>query len=392
MSSEEAPAAGVPPAGVPPAEAPPAGVGSIPHSYYAREEPLTGVVLLPSQHRHDPGEHPDSVRRLPAVVERLRASPEWDRLFVLYPRYARLADALRSHTAGLVELLESSGADAPVWLDTDTRVSRESFSSCLLATGAVLAAVDAVAMEAYHRPDSLFTLTRPPGHHTGTDRAMGFCLLNHVSIAARYAQATYGIERVAILDWDVHHGNGTQEIHYADPSVLFVSLHQWPLYPGTGWLDEVGDGDGEGYTVNIPLPPGCGDREHLEALDRVAVPIIEEFRPQLLLISAGQDGHAADPLSGQLLSAAGFRAMASSAAQLARRLGVGLVAVHEGGYNVSTLPMLDRSILAGLGGFHSGADGEDDIFVPEDFTRPAGFDQRLTDVLDIQRRVWTALR
>jgi acetoin utilization deacetylase AcuC-like enzyme len=366
-----------------------AGLGSVPHAYYAREEPLTGVVLLPSQHLHDPGEHPDNVRRLPAVVEHLRHSPEWDRLFVLYPRYARVEDALRSHSPGFVELLESSGADAPVWLDTDTRVSRDSFRGCLLATGAVLAAVDAVTMEAYHRPDSLFALTRPPGHHTGTDRAMGFCLLNHVSIAARYAQARYGIERVAILDWDVHHGNGTQEIHYADPSVLFVSLHEWPLYPGTGWLDETGDGDGAGHTVNIPLPPGCRDHEHLEALDRVALPIIEEFAPQLLIVSAGQDGHASDPLSGQLLSAAGFRAMASRVRGLAAGLSAGLVVVHEGGYNVSTLPMLDRSIVAGLGGF---AVADDDIFVPEDAAPPAAFDRRLSEVLEIQRRFWAAVR
>ena len=193
------------------------GLGSIPHEYYLREEPLTGVVLLPSQERHDTGEHPENVRRLPGVVDHLRSSPEWDELFVLYPRYARTEDALRSHDRGLIEVLEASSSDAPVWLDTDTKVSPESFRHCLLATGAVLCAVDAVAMEAYHRPDSLFALIRPPGHHTGIDRAMGFCLLNHASIAARYAQVTYGFERVAILDWDVHHGNGTQEIHVDDP-------------------------------------------------------------------------------------------------------------------------------------------------------------------------------
>jgi len=364
-------------------------LGSVPHAYYAREAPLTGVVLLPRQERHDTGEHPENIRRLPGVVELLRASPEWDDLFVLYPRYARIEDALRSHDRGFVEVLQAAGADAPVWLDTDTRIAPESFDHCLLATGGVLSAVDAVAMEAYHRPDSLFTLTRPPGHHTGPDRAMGFCLLNHVSIAARYAQATYGFERVAILDWDVHHGNGTQEIHWEDPSVLFVSLHQWPLYPGTGWLDEVGAGDGTGRTVNLPLPPGSGDREHLEVLDRVALPVIEAFAPQLLIVSAGQDGHAADTLSEQLVSAAGFRAMAERAATLAKRLGIGLVLVHEGGYNVSTLPALDRAILAGLGGFDVDVD---DLFVPEDALVPDGWDERLREILEVQRRHWPELR
>jgi acetoin utilization deacetylase AcuC-like enzyme len=364
-------------------------LGSVPHAYYAREAPLTGVVLLPRQERHDPGEHPENVRRLPGVVEHLRAAPEWERLFVLYPRYARIEDALRAHDSGFVEVLEAAGDDAPVWLDTDTRVSPESFRHCLLAAGGVLSAVDAVAMEAYHRPDSLFALTRPPGHHTGPDRAMGFCLLNHVSIAARYAQATYGFERVAILDWDVHHGNGTQDIHWEDPSTLFVSLHQWPLYPGTGWLDEVGAGDGVGRTVNLPLPPGSGDREHLEALDRVALPVIEAFAPQLLIVSAGQDGHAADTLSGQLLSAAGFRAMAERAAAVARRLGIGLVLVHEGGYNVSTLAALDRAILAGLGGFDVDCE---DLFVPEDAPVPDGWEQRLREILEMQRRHWPELR
>jgi acetoin utilization deacetylase AcuC-like enzyme len=365
------------------------GVGSVPHPYYAREEPLTGIVLLPTQERHDTGEHPENARRLPAVVSHLRAAPEWDKLFVLYPRYARIEDALRSHDAGFVELLQAAAEDAPVWLDTDTRVSRDSFRSSLLSSGAALSAVDAVAMEAYHRPDSLISLSRPPGHHSGPDKAMGFCLLNHASIAARYAQAAYGFERVAILDWDVHHGNGTQEIHYDDPSVLFVSLHQWPLYPGTGAVDEVGSGDGEGATVNIPMPPGCREDEYLEAFDRVALPVIASFRPQLLIVSAGQDCHAADTLSNQLVSVAGFRAMAERVSALAKGLGIGLVLIHEGGYNVSVLPRLVRSIVGGLGGFEP--DGEEDIFVPEDAVRPAEWEGRIQEVLDVQRRYWPEL-
>jgi acetoin utilization deacetylase AcuC-like enzyme len=364
------------------------GLGSVPHDYYARERPLTGVVLLPTQADHDPGEHPENVRRLPGVVELLRGAPEWEELFVLYPRAARMEDALRAHDGTFVELLAATESDAPLWLDTDTRVSPGSFRTSMLAAGAVLSAVDAVAMEAYHRPDSLFTLTRPPGHHTGRDKAMGFCLVNHVAIAARYAQAQYGIERVAILDWDVHHGNGTQEIHWEDPSVLFASLHQWPLYPGTGWLDEVGAGEGTGTTLNVPLPPGSGDAEYLQALDEVVLPAIEAFRPGLLLVSAGQDGHAADPLSDQRLSLAGFHAVAERAAALARRLGVGLVLVHEGGYNVTTLPAIDRAIVGGLGGF---AVGLEDIYVPE-APAPAEWPQRLRDVLAVQRAHHPGLR
>ncbi|MBA3529155.1 MAG: histone deacetylase [Propionibacteriaceae bacterium] len=329
------------------------GLGSIPHAYYGREEILTGVVLLPGQELHDTGEHPDNVRRLPGVVESLRASGNWERLFVLYPRYARVEDLARSHDERYVELVRSACVDAPVWLDTDTRVSEGSFDAGALAAGAALAAVDAVAMEAYWQPDSLFALIRPPGHHATPDRAMGFCLFNHASVAARYALATYPFERVAIVDWDVHHGNGTQEIHWKDPSVLYISLHQWPLYPGTGWLDELGAGEGEGYTVNIPMPPGSGDREYGQAFDAVVEPMLRSFAPELLIVSAGQDCHAADTLSDQMVSAAGFRSMAQRLSGVASDLGVGLVVLHEGGYNVSTLPQLDHAILGGLGGFET---------------------------------------
>jgi acetoin utilization deacetylase AcuC-like enzyme len=364
------------------------GIGSVPHGYYAREQPQTGIVLLPGQERHDTGEHPENARRLPGVLEHLKASPDWERLFVLYPRYARIEDALRSHDAGYLELLEATREDAPLWLDTDTRVSRESFQNALLSTGGVLSAVDAVAMAAYHQPDSLLALVRPPGHHASRDKAMGFCLTNHASIAARYAQAQYGFERIAILDWDVHHGNGTQDIHLDDPSVLFVSMHQWPLYPGTGWLDEVGTGDGEGRTVNIPLPPGSRDDEYVEALDRVALPIIAAHRPQLLIVSAGQDCHAADTLSNQLVSASGFRTMAQRVRALASDLGIGLVLVHEGGYNVARLPQLVQSILGGLGNF---ATDDADIFVPKDAPAPAGWEARIDEVLKLQRRYWPDL-
>ena len=360
------------------------GLGSVSHAYYGRQGILTGVVLLPEQGMHDPGEHPDNVRRLPGVVEGLRASGDWERLFVLYPRYARLEDLARSHDERYIELVRSAAADAPVWLDTDTRVSRGSFDAAALATGAALAAVDAVAMEAYWRPDSLFALIRPPGHHATPDRAMGFCLFNHASVAARYALATYPFKRVAIVDWDVHHGNGTQEIHWEDPSVLFVSLHQWPLYPGTGWLEEVGAGDGEGYTVNVPMPPGSGDREYGEAFDAVVEPALRSFAPELLIVSAGQDCHAADTLSNQMVSAGGFRAMAERLSRLASDLGIGLVVLHEGGYNVSTLPQLDHAILGGLGGFEAPTD---DIFA-EGAPPAEGWPERLSAVRERVARYW----
>jgi acetoin utilization deacetylase AcuC-like enzyme len=170
--------------------------------------------------------------------------------------------------------------------------------------------------------------------------------------------------------------------------VLFDSLHQWPLYPGIGWLDETGGGDGEGSTVNIPLPAGSGDAEYLQALDEVALPVIEQFDPQLLIVSAGQDCHAADPLSNQLVSVAAFNAMATRVSQLARRLGIGLVLVHEGGYNISTLPSIDRAILAGLGGFEVPLE---DHYLPAGAAPPQEWKARLEEVIAVQRPHWDVL-
>jgi acetoin utilization deacetylase AcuC-like enzyme len=235
----------------------------------------------------------------------------------------------------------------------------------------------------------MFALIRPPGHHATADRAMGFCMFNHAAVAARYAQRVHGIDRVVVLDWDVHHGNGSQDIFEEDPSVLFVSLHQWPLYPGSGWLEEVGTGAGRGTTVNIPMPPGSGDFEHLDAFGRVVLPVLAEFEPGLVIVSAGQDGHVADPLSSQGLTVSGFNAMASRTAAFTAQHGIGLVAVHEGGYNPETLPVLDSAILAGFGNYPA---------VIEDpwaaalgggsLSAHPGWGERLEHVIETQRPYW----
>jgi acetoin utilization deacetylase AcuC-like enzyme len=344
----------------------------------------TGLVLLADQALHDTGDHPENSRRIPAVLDRLRRSDDWNRFQIVEPRTALTGDILRAHTEDHIVLVRNAAETGPGWIDGDTPVSPASYEVALKAAGAALTAVDAVVDRSDSAPDSLFAMIRPPGHHATGTRAMGFCLFNNAAVAARYAAEQHGFERVAVLDWDVHHGNGTQDILYGDPGALFISLHQWPLYPGTGWLTEVGRGEGQGFTVNLPMPPSSGDREHLQAMTEVIEPILEAYDPQLLIVSAGQDAHAGDQLANQLITAAGFNDLAERAANFAADRGIGLVALHEGGYNLATLPQLDHAILSGFGDF------------PTDLSDPyseigaldVGWPERLEEIKAAQRPYW----
>lgn len=297
--------------------------------------PSTGVLLIAEDAEfaaHDPGPgHPERVARLAAVTEGVHGAGIDDALVSLEPRDARREELERVHAPALIEALEAASAAGGGALDPDTVMSAGSWSAAIRAAGAGLAAVDALTSD---EGDAAFLALRPPGHHATNSRAMGFCLLNNVAIAA--AELVSRGERVAILDYDAHHGNGTQDIFWSDPRVLYVSLHQWPLYPGTGRLDDRGAGEGEGTTCNVPLPAGATGDVYLRAFDDVVEPVVAGFAPDWILVSAGFDAHRADPLTGLALTAADYAALARRSAALAPRRG--RVAVFlEGGYDLEAL-------------------------------------------------------
>jgi len=290
------------------------------------------------QHDTGPG-HPESPERCDAVMHGLERTGLKDRLLALAPRMAGNEEVLACHTESYLRTVRrdvASGADA---LSTgDTAVGPRSFEAALYAAGGVLEAVDAVFAS---RAKNAFCVVRPPGHHATPDRGMGFCIFNNVALAARYAQRKHGIEKVLIVDWDVHHGNGTQEIFYADPSVFYFSTHQWPWYPGTGSPYETGEGKGKGTTLNCPFPAGAGRKEIVEQAFRgKLLPAADRFKPDLVLISAGFDSRAGDPLGGFRLADEDFADLTLLALQVARsHAGGRLVSVLEGGYALDGLAL-----------------------------------------------------
>jgi acetoin utilization deacetylase AcuC-like enzyme len=275
-----------------------------------------------------PAGHPERPERLEAV--RRAIAEREDRLCRLEPRPGSDEEILRIHERGHLALVAEAARRAPARLDPDTFASAESLDVARLAVGGTVEAARAVARG---EATSALAAVRPPGHHAEAARAMGFCLFNNVAIAARALQREDGLERLLILDWDVHHGNGTQHSFENDPSVLYLSTHQFPYYPGTGDFSEAGRGPGEGATLNVPMPPGCGDDEYLGTFQRIVVPAVQAFRPEMILVSCGFDAHRDDPLAAMELSGAGYGALTSVVRALAEDLcGGRLVFVLEGGY------------------------------------------------------------
>jgi len=297
--------------------------------------------------KHDTGLHPENARRLEAILRVINRDEELSRKLIHdTPRPAANEDIVRCHQEGLILHIESACERDEGYLDVDTRISPESFEVARLAAGAAVTAVDAAMAEEGGRA---FGLIRPPGHHATMTTAMGFCLFNNAAIGARYAQARYGVERVLIVDWDVHHGNGTQEIFWTDSSVFYFSTHQYPYYPGTGSKDERGGGKGEAFTLNVPLISGTSARDHRQAFTDALHEIERRFPPDLVVISAGFDSRRGDPLGGLMLEDSDFAEMTKEVLRIAEKHGHGrVVGLLEGGYNLDLLGGSVRSHLAAL--------------------------------------------
>jgi len=295
----------------------------------------TGLVCDPLYIQHDPGPgHPESPERLQAIYAQL-AEEELDARCIAVPaRPASQAEICRTHSQQYFQRIAASEGQQ-VMLDPDTATSADSFSAAMLAAGELLALTEEVVAG---RLDNGYALVRPPGHHAERDRAMGFCLFNNVAVAAEHALAQLELERVLIIDWDLHHGNGTMHSFYDRKEVLYFSTHQYPYYPGTGALDDVGVGGGLGRTINVPLAPGMGDLEYRAIFRQLLGPVARQFAPELILVSTGFDTHRHDPLGGMKMTAAGYGALTWELMQMAQEIcGGKLVMVLEGGYDLGGL-------------------------------------------------------
>jgi len=304
------------------------------------------VVSSPrvADHVTPPG-HPESPERadvLEAIASRAKARGEE----VTAMRPATREELLRVHTAAHIDAIQATRGHA-LMIDADTYTSPDTADVALLAAGAAVQAVEAVLTTGDRPHRAAAALVRPPGHHAESDRAMGFCFYNNVAVAAAHARAR-GVARVAIVDYDVHHGNGTQHMFYADPSVLYISTHQFPFYPGTGAATEIGEREGLGFTVNVPIEAGATDGDYMRVFELGVLPVLDQFRPGLLLISAGFDAHEQDPLAQMRMTSAGFGWMTSELREMADRVSDGrVVLVTEGGYALSALgASLDLALIA----------------------------------------------
>lgn len=325
----------------------------------------TGIVYHPKylEHEQTPT-HPERKERLAYTIDQLMEEGIFDleNIVLLEPFKASIEDVLEVHTEEYINFLVKS-SETGGFIDFDTNVPVGLWDVALLAAGGAIRAAKAVIEK---EVDNAFAMIRPPGHHAKPYTGAGFCYLNNMAIMVKWIQK-HGFERIAILDWDAHHGDGTQEIFYEDDSVLFISTHQMPLYPGTGYPNEVGKGRGEGYTINIPLPPGTSDDGYIYVFENVIEPVLSEFDPDFIAVSAGQDNHFTDPITGLALTARGYAEIMKRAVELANELCKGrIVAILEGGYSVEqALPYTNLAIISAMAGLDTSFIREPENYIAE---------------------------
>jgi acetoin utilization deacetylase AcuC-like enzyme len=333
-----------------------------------------GFVYDPIFLEHDTGGHPENGSRMTATLELLGTSGLLANLASIPVRAATADELALVHDPRYVEAVQQAAEHGGGWVDPDTLITPRSYDVAATVVGGTLNALDRVL-----RGDvaSAYCLVRPPGHHATPRQAMGFCLFNHVAIAAAQARAKHGLERVAIVDYDVHHGNGTQDAFYGDPGVLYVSTHEYPFYPGTGALAERGEGDGLGYNINIPMPHGAGDDAHAAAFEQVVMPALRRYRPQAILVSSGFDAHYADDIAMQQLSVDGYGRLVDMILEAAGELCEGrMLAAQEGGYHLVALPWSVRRTIELM----RGDEPAPDPLGPIEAREPVGVDDVLAGV------------
>lgn len=297
------------------------------------------------KHSNGPG-HPESPERLKAIDKLLKNFPWKSRIIDIPARQATFDELAWVHDSDYIKRIEMTKERSFTMLDPDTGAASDSYSAAVRAAGGTMEAINAVLTGQF---DSAFAFVRPPGHHAEAGRAMGFCLFNNVAIGALYAIKAHDLKRVLIVDWDVHHGNGTMNCFYNCNQVIYFSIHQYPHYPGTGHIDDTGGDGGEGYTVNVPVRGGQGDAEYMAILHDIFQPITGEFAPQLILISAGFDAHQNDPLANMELTSKGYGLMTAAIMEVAAECCTGkIVLVLEGGYSLSALAEGISNVLQAL--------------------------------------------
>jgi acetoin utilization deacetylase AcuC-like enzyme len=338
-----------------------------------------GYVYNPVYLKHDTGQHVEVAARLEAIISHLKKTGLTSQLTLIEPRPATVDEIALVHRRDYIKEIEETARRGGGWLDPDTVMSAGSYEAALYAAGGLIRAVEAVMGG---KVDGAFALVRPPGHHATAGQAKGFCLFNNIAIAAKYALTEYKLERLLIIDFDVHHGNGTQEAFYDNPQVMYISTHQYPFYPGTGSIEETGSGAAEGTNINIPLPAGCGDAEYLKVFEQIITPAAQRFNPQLILVSAGYDGHRADPLAMMELTVAGFGQMTGVIKGLADELcGGHLAFTLEGGYDLNALAASVKATFDTL----LGNSVEDPLGQPPHSSGKADIDRLLGAVKEIHK-------